>query len=186
MNKRNCLIPAGIVFLLTVFVVGCGTIQPAIPEQTQNSAIIYIIQPTSTVSITGFGSLTIGSKFQLWDNDTWLGLLGSNSYIVYYATPGVHYFMARGENWDIVKADLKAGKTYYLKTSDTPGFTAVRVILEPVDPKNPELQKWLDNATQITPKDKASEGMVESAVKALENVKSGSAGSKDMPADWGK
>jgi hypothetical protein len=92
--------------------------------------------------------------------------------------------MVRGENWDIVRANLRAGRTYYLKTTDTPGFTGARVIFEPVDPKNPDLQKWLDDGKQITPKDKADEAMVQDASKALENAKSGKAGVKDMPAGW--
>jgi hypothetical protein len=188
-NKRKQVsIPgfkAGLLVLLAVLVLGCaGGIPPLVSEKTGNSAAIYIMQPTSTASISGFGTFTVGTKFQVWDNDNWLGYIGSKDYIVYYAEPGTHYFMVRGENWDIVKIDVRAGRTYYLKTSDTPGFTAVRVILEPVNPGASDLDKWLDVCRQIIPKGGASEKMVADARAAVENAKSGKAEAKPMPVGW--
>jgi hypothetical protein len=184
--KRKIPFTFVLVILIVLLAVSCGgTIAPAVTEKSNTTATVYIIQPSSTVTFTGFGSLTAGSKFQVWDNDTWLGLIGSKSYIVYYASPGTHYFMLRGENWDIVRANLRAGRTYYLKTTDTPGFTGARVVVEPVDPKNPDLQKWLDDSKQIKPTQKASEALKKDATTALENAKTGKASVKDMPSGWG-
>jgi hypothetical protein len=141
------------------------------------------MQPSSTANLV-FGALAVGTKFQLWDNDTWLGLIGSNDYIVYYAAPGIHYFMVRGQNWSIVKADLLPGKTYYLRTIDVPGFFNVSVKMEPVDPQNPELQGWIDGSKEIVPKGKAGKSMVSAAKEALEKAQSGVAESREFPASW--
>jgi hypothetical protein len=92
--------------------------------------------------------------------------------------------MARGANWDIVKVEARAGRTYYLKTTDLPGFTEPSVKLEPVDPKDPELQTWLNNSKEFLPGDKANERMLFEAQKELEEIETGKAQVKPFPVSW--
>ncbi|MDR2072606.1 MAG: DUF2846 domain-containing protein [Spirochaetaceae bacterium] len=175
----------GVLTLIT----GCVStgIDPAVTARAADTATIYIIQPTSSVNLSFTGGLTLSkANFQLWDNDTWLGYISSKNYIVYYAKPGTHYFMAKAANWDVVKVEVRAGKTYYLKTTDLPGFNAPSVKLEPVNPTDPELQSWLDGSKEIIPKNKASAYMLTEAQTILQRVKNGEAEFKPFPVSWAK
>ncbi|MDR2313110.1 MAG: hypothetical protein LBE02_01085 [Spirochaetaceae bacterium] len=176
----------GVAALMT----GCVStgVDPAVSTKTAETATVYIIQPSAAVNVS-FTTFTSGLniskvQLQLWDNDTWLGYISSKNYIVYYAKPGTHYFMAKAANWDVVKVEVRAGKTYYLKTTDLPGFSEPSVKLEPVDPKDPDLQSWLDGSKEIVPKARANPYMLTEAQKTLEKVKSGGGEFKPFPVSW--
>jgi len=52
----------------------------------------------------------------VYDNETLVGMLPNNSHFVYEAAPGEHLFGGlMGFKMDFLKADIGAGKTYYVK-----------------------------------------------------------------------
>ena len=167
------LIIAGILSL-GMILTGCGSIPPA--EQMgpgNDTAKVYFIMP-SGVTVTGFGSLTIGTQFSLWNGDTFLSNIGGNQYLVFYFKAGSHIIMAQGNEFFITKADLTAGKTYYLKVITLPGFSKPHVILELMDANDPKLNEYLkDECKEILPKGKVSDSMVSKASSILAKVQSG-------------
>ena len=71
-------------------------------------------------------------QFGLWDGDKFIGILGPKAYVQYKASPGEHLFLARAENWSYLKANLEAGKHYYVVGKVFPGVWKARVGLAPV------------------------------------------------------
>ena len=53
-------------------------------------------------------------SFQAWDGERFVGELHGMNSVSYLATPGEHVFFAKAENWAVTKAQLAAGKRYYL------------------------------------------------------------------------
>ena len=187
MKKRSVFIGTALLYLVMVFI-GCATVMPAERlEAGANTAKVYFIMPESTVTVTGFGAVTLGTKFFLWDNDKFISNIGSRDYFVSNFEAGIHYFMATaGDNWYIVKADLAAGKSYYIRVLSRPGFRTATAVLELIEPNNPELPGFLEKSREITPQGKAPKSMAEKAVKELELSSSGQQNVDFIPADKGK
>ena len=162
------LLIAGIL-LSGMVLTGCGSIPPAERmEPGSDTAKVYFVMP-SGVTVTGFGSLTVGTQFSLWNGDTFLSNIGGRDYLIFNFKAGVtQYLLAYGNEIFVVKADLTAGKTYYLKVVTLPGFRSPHVILELLDANDPELAEYLnDECKEIVPKGKVSESMVNEVIKKL-------------------
>jgi len=104
----------------------------------QQHALVTFIRPSS------FGGAI---QFGIWDSDKFVGILSANSYVQYLAEPGEHLFMARAENWSYVKADLQAGRQYYILGRVFPGVWKARVAFDPVTKNDTtsdaKLDEWL-------------------------------------------
>jgi hypothetical protein len=115
--------------LLLCFCVSCAGKTIMVPshqilhEPPQGSAIVTFIRATQ------FGGLI---DFGIWDGDQFIGVIEPHKFIQYIARPGEHIFLARAENWSYVKANLEAGKKYYILTNVGPGVLKARVYLIPV------------------------------------------------------
>ncbi len=97
-----------------------------------NKAMVTFLRPTL------FGGAI---QFGLWDGDQFIGILSANSYIQYFAEPGQHYFLGRAENWSCVKAELEAGKKYYIIGNVFPGIWKARIAFDPIKSGDePQLQ----------------------------------------------
>jgi len=167
-NAAIFLIIAG-VFSFGIVFTGCAGIPPAEAMGPDSStAKVYFIMP-SGVTVTGFGSLTVGTQFSLWNGDTFLSNIGGKEYLVYYFKAGMtHHIMAYGNEIFVAKADLTAGKTYYLKVVTLPGFRTPHVIFEELDVNSPDLDEYLkDKCKEISPKGKVSDSMVKRVVEKL-------------------
>lgn len=110
-----------------------------------NSAVVNFLRP----SILG-----INFKFGIWDRENFVGLLTARNYVQYRAKPGSHFFMASAENWSGIKADLRAGKNYYILVA--PSAKAWKVWKSVVEmsvlkPGHPELAEWMLKLKPITP-----------------------------------
>ena len=90
-------------------------------------------------------------QFGIWDGADFVGVLSAKSYVQYLATPGKHVFLARGENWSYVKADLEGGKEYFIIGKVFPGIWKARVALDPVvngdGTTQADIDKWLAELT---------------------------------------
>jgi hypothetical protein len=69
--------------------------------------------------------------------------------------PGEHVFLARAENWSYVRADLEAGKKYYILTNVGMGVWKARVYLIPVTKKQDKytqanINEWKAQFTPIS------------------------------------
>ena len=156
------------IFSVGMILTGCGTIPPAeVLPPGSNTAKVYFIMP-SGVTVTGFGAITVGINFSLWYSDTFLSYISGRDYLVLNFPAGVNFISALGNNVSIVKANLVAGKNYYLRVTTLPGFNTPHVMLSLIDPQDPVLDELIDkDCKEITPNGKVSEDMVEKVAKAL-------------------
>src|SRR5262245_49800642 len=106
----------------------------------------YVAKPDSSQAIVTFVRESVfvgdGSPVYIWDGDKFVGTLASHTLVQYRVAPGPHVFMAAAENWSYVKADLQAGKHYYIKANIFPGVLMSRFVLKPVPNDDKRLQTW--------------------------------------------
>ena len=129
-------------------------------------------------------------KFGIWDQENFIGILTPKNYIQYQASPGEHLFMARAENWAVIKATVEAGKTYYILGAPRMGVWKARVALEVVKPDDPRLNGWMEKITPITvdpaQRDTYVKERLESVRQAVKNVQDGKAAFDVMNASDGR
>lgn len=102
-----------------------------------NKAMVTFLRPTV------FGGAI---QFGMWDGDQFVGILSANSYIQYLVTPGEHYFLGKAENWSCVKANLEAGKKYYIIGKVFPGIWKARIAFDPIktgDEPQSQVDEWM-------------------------------------------
>jgi len=100
--------------VLSLGTAGCAPIMKSTTLQTKSvgsrSALVNFVRPRILK-----GDATV---IDLWDGDTFVGVIGAGSMIQYQAQPADHVFMIRrGSNWSFIKARLTAGKQYFIKVN---------------------------------------------------------------------
>jgi hypothetical protein len=117
---------------------GCATSSMMKPAEAikpgRDYAVVNFMRPAFMGNAITFG---------MWDGENLIGILTYKKYIPYKATPGEHIFMARSENWAVIKANLKAGKTYNVLVSPHMGFMKARVSMEVLKPDDSRIDEWL-------------------------------------------
>jgi hypothetical protein len=116
-----------LLIILAPVCIACGS-SIMVPTQTikdaaPDHALVTFIRATSFGGAIDFG---------IWDSDQLVGVLDPKTYIQYKAAPGEHVFLARAENWSYVKANLEAGKKYYILANVSMGVWKARVVLVPI------------------------------------------------------
>lgn len=133
-----------LVLLLTlVFFSGCAShhmVQvPSMGPPDNQHAMVTFLRPSF------FGGAI---QFGIWDSKNLVGVLSAGAYIQYLTKPGEHLFLARAENWSYVKANLQAGRSYYIMANVFPGVWKARVALSPVKANDPitngQIDEWLN------------------------------------------
>lgn len=126
------------------FYAGCASTSSAMMDAQRKE------KPASGKAMVTFlrpGPLSAPYKFGIWDNEKFVGVLESSSYIQYETEPGEHMFLGRAENWAYVKANLEAGKEYFLRVKIFPGWSKMRIALDPIPPSHADskqLDLWLN------------------------------------------
>jgi len=175
------------VLLTAILLAGCGRSimipTTAKPQLAEGKALVTFIRATSFGGAIDFG---------LWDGENLVGVLDPKTYIQVEVDPGEHYFLARAENWSIVKANLEAGKRYYVLANVAMGVWKARVVLRPIrqgdaDYKQENIDAWLTDLRPMMPDPGQAPAYVQRRVeevrKALENAKSGQA--ETLPLEAG-
>jgi hypothetical protein len=128
--------------------------------------------------------------YQIWDKDNLIGFLPPwDRYVQYRASPGEHVFLARSMrpnagNWTVLKANVQAGKTYYVRVTPRWNTWKPSVSLEVLKPDYPRFDHFTaslkpyavdrtrgDNAKTWDDHVKKNTGIVQEVV---ENVRKGS------------
>jgi hypothetical protein len=81
-----------------------------------------------------------------------LGDSTSSSYFATHVPPGQHVFIAWAENTAALRADVAAGKTYYIEVSPSMGALSARMHLLAITPKSeswPKRQEWMGDSTML-------------------------------------
>jgi len=141
-----------------------------------------VLVPGPDYAVVNFlrpSSLGGAIKFGLWDKDNLVGILTPKNYIQYKASPGEHIFMARAENWSIIKATVVAGKTYYILAAPRMGVWKARVSMEVIRPDDSRLSKWMSSLEPIMMDPAQRDAYVNERVgdvrTAVQNVQAGKA-----------
>lgn len=130
-------------------------------------------------------------QFGVWDSESFVGILSAGSYVQYLATPGEHLFLARAENWSYVKADLEAGKQYFILGKVFPGVWKARVAYDPVTKGDgttqAQIDKWLSELkpTSVIPEkfDDYTRPRISHVKAAVSDFKSGNVKYEVLEAD---
>ncbi|UCG47402.1 MAG: hypothetical protein JSU94_18160 [Phycisphaerales bacterium] len=169
----------GLFVLMPLLASGCAsggkymTSAKLITRPQQGKAVVTFIRPSIVGSAVSFG---------LWDSDKFVGIMTQGCCIQYETLPGEHYFMARGENWSCIKADLAPNRQYVIKTNPVMGVWKARVALDPVTKADyqsqlPQVRKWLSAAKPMMPDPQTADAYRQPRIKevldAREMFKSG-------------
>lgn len=91
-------------------------------------------------------------KYELFDNDQYIGYLTGNKYIRYECDPGAKLFWISSENKEFLTAELLPGKVYLVKgkLNKLSGFMVAHVAFRLVDHKDPkDVKKTLKNVVGL-------------------------------------
>ena len=114
----------------------------AAPEQAQ----VVFIRPSGFAS--AIKTTILGSHGEF------LGDSLPESYFAVSMPPGEHVFIAWAENTAALRANLEAGKTYYVEVSPKMGAWSARMHLLAIKPGAPswaELDRWLASTSRLEP-----------------------------------
>jgi len=101
-----------------------------------SSALVTLLRPAGY-----FGE---GSTVGMWDGRYFVGFLHSGELLQFRAAPGQHLLLADAEeNWSYARADLRAGKEYFVRLNMFPGILANRVALATVPKTDERIPGWL-------------------------------------------
>ncbi|MFY0603201.1 MAG: hypothetical protein JXQ93_04580 [Flavobacteriaceae bacterium] len=110
-------------------------IKEKIVPPSEGKTVIYFVRTT------GLGSLI---NFRYFDGEKYLGKFNGRSYLRYECEPGEHIFWLKAENVDVLKADLKEGKTYLVLTNAAMGAFSAAAKFRVIDLKSEKQLKRID------------------------------------------
>lgn len=116
-------------------------------EPIKDKATVVFIRPTGQAWM---------NKFEIWDNDNFIGFAQSLSYFRHVCDPGKHLFIAVAENKTFLSAELNEGRIYYIITDARMGLFKARVELKPVKKDSDEMKnvnEWMEELQFINPVD---------------------------------
>lgn len=87
----------------------------------------------------------------IYDDQEYIGTVSANTQVAFQATPGDHMFMVIGESADFMRAELKAGLTYYARVAARMGWWKARFSFIPYngEESEKELQSWLSDTERV-------------------------------------
>jgi hypothetical protein len=145
----NARISKLVFVLVALLFFGCAgpvTNMREIPEEhavyapDPDRALIVFMRPS------GFGSAIQSSVFRLVDDKPELiGIVAAKKKVAYHLGPGEHLFMVIGESADFMKADIQAGKRYYVLVTPRMGVWKARFSLKPIhkdELDSEKIAKW--------------------------------------------
>ncbi|WP_321491742.1 hypothetical protein [uncultured Desulfobacter sp.] len=145
-------------FVLLFVFIGCAapTMNLSVPVTETiapniDKAIVYFLRPKS-----------LGFKIHaaVYDDETFIGFVPYGQKLPYVAEPGEHLFMVVSEAADFLKAELLAGKTYYVEVVPRMGAWRARFSLSPYTKEQLEtqtVQKFIKEGRLIQNNEKAYE-----------------------------
>jgi hypothetical protein len=108
-------------------------------------ALVVFMRPSS------YGFAIQSSVFDTTEEETkFIGIVSAQKKVAYMSPPGERNFMVIGESADFARANLLAGKTYYMVVTPRMGFWKARFSLDPVTAEELESKKadsWIDGCT---------------------------------------
>ncbi len=136
---RKIQIKAVVFLLIFAMSYGCAsqTMVPASPLKSveNDKALVTFLMSGQTANPFP----TFQFEFDIWDSEKFIGALSRYTYFQYLTEPGEHLFIARGGNRSFVKANLQAGRKYYVFVNLSIRPFYQNVYFQPVKKDNTEL-----------------------------------------------
>ncbi len=90
-------------------------------------------------------------RFGIWGEDRFLGNLGAQSFLEIKVPAGEHMFFGLSEQWAVLRAEVAAGKRYYVRVEAGRGRWKARLELLAGDARLPqsELDTWLATSKRL-------------------------------------
>ena len=157
-----------VLILVSILMIGCAApnMKFSVPstatiDQPGDKALVYFLRPSN-----------LGYKINaaVYDDEKFVGFVPYNQKLPYFADPGEHMFMVVSEAADFLKADLAAGKTYYIQVVPRMGAWRARFSLAPVtktDLQSARVQKWITNCRLIDNREGAEQWAVDNESSVL-------------------
>jgi hypothetical protein len=150
--------------------------EPEMPDA--QTAVVYFIATNSRAGV-------------VWDGETPVGDFGESgdSAMVWRTTPGSHYFIYKGFNFIVMRADLDPNKRYYVHVMTIPNpipFSRDMLSARVLTPD--EGEKWFKVTTIVSFTDQWREEFLQKEKDALKEVQEQlrEAKGKSMPVDMKK
>lgn len=131
------------------------------PAESQSVAVepgkatVVFIRPST------YGGAIQSSVHDTTGGDTeFIGIVSARTSVAYQAEPGERYFMVASEAADFLKADLAAGRTYYVLVEPRMGLWKARFSLKPVRRafiESGEFRQWREGTSFVRVTDAAHE-----------------------------
>jgi hypothetical protein len=133
-----------------------------------DQALIVFMRPS------GFAAAIQSSVFELIDDyPNLIGIVAAKKKVAYNLGPGEHLFMVIGESADFMKADILAGKTYYVLITPRMGAWKARFSLKPIHKNEPDADKLAEWAQEChwVEKTNASDQWADSNMPSIQSKK---------------
>ncbi len=148
MSRRASLAAMAGLTVCAAFNVGCGAsskfmtpAQAPVAGPPSDKALLYFMRPSS------FGKAI---RMGLFDgNKQFLGHALAGTYWTVPMDPGEHWIYGYAENLTVLKADVEAGKSYFVVARPRMGVWKARVSLTALAPRTEDWdkrQEWLDDS----------------------------------------
>jgi len=113
----------------------------AVTPDSEN-ALITFIRPQSYKEERAFG---------IWNENKFLGNLKGKTYFQIKIPAGNYTFLGKSEHFSILKAEVEAGKNYFVQVAASGGMMLPHIRLLPVtnDIKQSDIQVWLDDSKHV-------------------------------------
>lgn len=154
--------------MLTCVACGPGLMMPTqtVNDTKADKALITFVRATR------FGGR---SEFHIWDSKDYVGTIEGGQYVQKEVDAGEHMFIAHGQNWAYIKADLEAGKKYYILLNVTIGFTHATVIPVPLTKSHDrytqdDINNWMTSLRPVTPHPEGSKEFVEARKEQVQRA----------------
>lgn len=152
----------------------------------ENHATVTFLRPQY------FGA---GYPIGIWNQDGFLGDIRDQAQFTVKLKPGKHYFIANSRYYNVIKADLSAGKKYYIVV-EAYGWPQMNIRFLPLkaNVKSDEIQEWIKQSSSKTECVIQSDSKIQKRIAAarplisrtIEEVKSGKLDSLSISAADGR
>lgn len=156
----------------------------AVPDR--DFAVVNFIRPSV------WGGAT---EFSVWDGEELVGSSYVRTVTQHKTRPGEHLLMVKADNWAGIKANLAAGRSYYVHIGPryggpSKGAYHFGVKLTVLDPDDPRLKDWMGKLGRMQVHPEKRDAFVAKYIaevrKAVERFRSGSEEYDTMGPERGK
>ena len=136
--QRAALVAATVVGVASLSACAVVAMQdkPSIKTAPPDMALVNFVRP----AVFGGDAVSV----DLWDGDHLIGALSAGTMVQYQIPAGTHLFLGKANNWSYIKADLAAGKQYFIKANIFPGIPIAGVALGVAKKDDKRIPTWLN------------------------------------------